>query len=402
MSRPAFDVSADQARRIALGAQGFADKRPTGAVDRRHGRRAVDRMGLIQIDSVNVVVRSQELPLFARLGHHPRDLVERMSAAGDLFEYWGHEASHLPVALHPLLRWRMDDARVGRGTWGRIAAVAREQPALIEHVLGQVRDRPITIGMLQGGGDRGSGMWSWSPGKIALEYLFWSGQVTARRGRNFERWYDLPKRSLPAEILAAPTPEPSQAKKDLLVLGARSHGVGTARDLADYFRLNIPESRPLLAELVDEGRLQAVRVQGWKDPAYVHPEARVPRWIRGRALLSPFDPVVWERARAERIFGFRYRIEIYVPKDKRVHGYYVLPFMLDGELVARVDLKADRKAGVLRVQSAHGEDAIEVDRVCTELAAELAELATFLALANGVEVAGGGDLAQDLARQVAG
>lgn len=394
-ARP-HDLTLDQARRIALGAQGFADPRPTATVDRRHGRRVLDQIGLLQIDSVNVVVRSQELPLFARLGPHRRDLIAQMTKRGDLFEYWGHEASHLPVALHPLLRWRMDDAREGRGTWGGVARIAREQPGLVAHVLDQVRERPLTIGMVDGAGERGEGMWAWSPGKVALEYLFWSGQVTARRGTNFERWYDLPERALPASVLDHRTPDPLEAKKQLLMVGARSHGVGTARDLADYFRLNIPESRPLLAELVAEGRLEAVRVQGWDQPAYLHPDVRRPRWIRGRALLSPFDSLVWERTRAERIWAFRYRIEIYVPKLERVHGYYVLPFLLDGELVARVDLKADRQAGVLRVQAAYGEEAIDVSHVATELAAELHELSVFLALPDGVVVEQKGDLAADL------
>jgi uncharacterized protein YcaQ len=361
----------------------------------------IDRIALLQIDSVNVVVRSQELPLFARLGHHRRDLVAQMTRAGDLFEYWGHEASHLSTALHPLLRWRMDDARQGRGTWGRVARIARDQPELVDRVLGQVRERPLTVGMVEGGGARGEGMWAWSPGKVALEYLFWSGLVTARRGANFERWYDLPERALPAAVLERPTPDPRQAKKELLLLGARSHGVGTARDLADYFRLNVPECRPLLDELVAEGRLRPVRVQGWGQPAFLHPGARQPRWVRGRALLSPFDPLVWERSRTERIWGFRYRIEIYVPKPKRVHGYYVLPFLLDGELVARVDLKADRRAGLLLVQSAWAEDAIVVDHVATELAAELVELSIFLGLPNGVVVQPRGDLAADLAGVVA-
>jgi uncharacterized protein YcaQ len=399
-ARP-HDLCRDQARRIALAAQGFAEPRPGGAIDRRHGRRVLQRVGLLQIDSVNVVVRSQELPLFARLGHHPRDLVARMTAAGDLFEYWGHEASHLPVALHPLLRWRMDDARAGRGTWGRVARIAWERPELVAHVFAQVRDRSLTVGMLDGGGARGEGMWAWSPGKVALEYLFWSGQVTARRGPNFERWYDLPDRALPAAVLAAPTPDPREAKKSLLLLGARSHGVGTARDLADYFRLNVPESRPLLAELVAEGRLEAVRVEGWDGLAYLEPTARRPRRIRGRALLSPFDSLIWERARTERVWGFRYRIEIYVPKPKRVHGYYVLPFLLDGDLVARVDLKADRRAGVLRVQAAFAEDRVDIGHVAAELAAELAELATFLGLAEGVAVQPLGDLAPELAAAVA-
>ncbi len=394
-------LSADQARRIALGAQGFAEPRPRGVVDRRHGRRVLERVGVIQIDSVNVIVRSQELPLFARLGDHRRDLIPSMTAAGDLFEYWAHEASHVPVALQPLLRWRMDDARYGIGTWGGVAAVARDEPGLVASVLAQVRERgPLTTSMVEGGGDRSDGMWGWSPGKRALEYLFWSGQITARRGVNFERWYDLPERVLPDAVLGAPTPSPTAARKELLVLAARCHGVGTARDLADYFRLNIPEARSLLAELVAEGRLQPAEVAGWGERAYLHPEARRPNNPRGRALLSPFDSLVWERSRTERIFGFRYRIEIYVPAAKRVHGYYVLPFLLDGHLVARVDLKADRKAGVLLVQAAHGEDHVLDDRgrtarVAEELAAELASLARFLGL-DGVEVRSVGDLAPAL------
>jgi hypothetical protein len=383
-------LSADQARRIALGAQGFADRAPAGAVDRRHGRRVLDRVGLIQIDSVNVVVRSQELPLFARLGPHRRDLIPAMTQRGDLFEYWAHEASHLPVDLQPLLRWRMDDAREGRGTWKGVAAIRHEDPALVRSVLDQVRERgPLTTSMIEGGGER-------SDGKRALEYLFWSGDITARRGANFERWYDLPERVLPHRVLDVATPSPSAAKKELLVIGARCHGVGTARDLADYFRLNIVESRGLLRELVDEGRLVPAEVRGWKDPAYLHPEARRPNNPKGRALLSPFDSLVWERARTERIWGFRYRIEIYVPKSKRVHGYYVLPFLLDGRLVARVDVKSDRQAGVLRVQGAFAEDGVDEPRVAEELAGELASLAAFLGL-DGVEVMPNGDLAPALA-----
>ena len=398
-------LTADQARRIALAAQGFADRPPTGTVDRRHGRRVLDRVGLIQIDSVNVVCRSQELPLFARLGSHRRDLIPSMTQAGDLFEYWGHEASHLPVALHRLFRWRMDDARDGRGTWNAVAAVRHEEPALVASVLAQVRERgPLTTAMVDGGGDRSDGMWGWSPGKRALEYLFWSGQITARRGPNFERRYAAPEQMLAPEVLDAPTPARPDALKELLVLGARSHGIGTARDLADYFRLNIPESRPLLDELVAEGRLVPADVTGWKDRAYLHPEARRPNNPKGRALLSPFDSLVWERDRTERIWGFRYRIEIYVPKAKRVHGYYVLPFLLDGHLVARVDLKADRQAGALLVRGSFAEDQVRESpartaEVAEELAGELATLATFLGL-DGVEVEPNGDLAAALSAAV--
>jgi uncharacterized protein YcaQ len=339
--------------------------------------------------------------MFARLGDHRRDLIPMMTKGGDVFEYWAHEASHVPVGLQPLLRWRMDDAREGRGTWKGVAAIRHEQPALVRSVLDQVRERgPITTSMIEGGGDRSEGMWGWSPGKRALEYLFWSGDITARRGANFERWYDLPERMLPAEVIEAPTPSPIEAKKELLVLGARSHGVGTARDLADYFRLNIPESRPLLDELVEEGRLIPAEVAGWKDKAYLHPAARRPNNPKGRALLSPFDSLVWERDRTERIWGFRYRIEIYVPKPKRVHGYYVLPFLLDGRLVARVDLKSDRKAGVLLVQGAFGEEGIDPRRVVDELMGELRALAAFLGL-DGVEVKPNGDLAPALGAQAA-
>lgn len=399
---PPRQISAGTARRIALAAQGFAEPRPEGRVDRRHGRRVFDRVGVVQIDSVNVLVRSQELPLFARLGSHPRTLIPAMTGSGDVFEYWAHEASHVPVGLHPLLRWRMGDAREGVGTWGRIARSARDEAGYVRYVFDQVVDRgPLTIGMLEGAGERSPGMWGWSPGKVALEYLFWSGQVTARRGSNFERWYDLPERALPAAVLDAPTPTRSGALESLLLIAARSHGVGTARDLADYFRLSMTEARPLLAGLAGDGRLEQVQVDGWREPAFLHPDARVPRRVRGRALLSPFDSLIWERTRTERLWGFRYRIEIYVPAHERVHGYYVLPFLLDGDLVARVDLKSDRSTGRLLVRAAHGEDGIDVDHVTAELAAELADLAVFLGLSEGVVVEPKGDLAAALAAVVA-
>jgi uncharacterized protein YcaQ len=247
-------------------------------------------------------------------------------------------------------------------------------------------------------------MWGWSPGKVALEHLFWSGQITATRGPNFERRYDLPERVLPPEVLAAPTPSPADAKRALLERAARHHGVGTAKDLADYFRLNVPESRRLLDDLVATGALVPAEVQGWKDRAYLHPEARRPRRIDARALLSPFDSLIWERARTERIWGFRYRLEIYVPAPKRVHGYYVLPFLLGDELVARVDLKADRKAGALLVRAAHVEPAVLADRprtshVAEHLAAELADVARHLDLRQ-VAVQPEGDLAAALVSAV--
>lgn len=392
----AVRLTNDRARRIALGAQGLTGQRPQGRIDRRHGRRVFDRVTLVQIDSVNVLCRSQELPLFARLGDHPRDLIPRMTAAGELFEFWGHEASHLPVRLHPLLRWRMDDARRGVNVWGHIARIAVERPALVQRVLDQVRDEgPITAGQIHDAGERGEHMWARTPGKAAIEHLFWTGRVTATRGPNFERLYDLPERVLPDEILGQATPSRHDAQKQLLLAAASSHGVGTAGDLADYFRLDRRTARTLLDELVGDQLLLPVEVDGWNQPAYLDPKARQPREPKGRALLSPFDSLVWERSRTERLFGFRYRLEIYVRRHERIHGYYVLPFLLDGRLVARVDLKADRSAGVLLVQAAFAEPDVDVDRVAHELRAELDGLRVFLGL-DGLVIGLRGDLAPAL------
>src|SRR3546814_640962 len=356
-----------EARRIALHAQGFNDPRPTKRADRRHLRRVLDRVGLVQIDSVNVLTRSHELPFLARLGPYPRQaLSDWLWGSGEVFEYWGHEASLLPVELHPLLRWRMEQDHA----WGGVQ-LAAERPELIQALYDAVAERgPVTLGELEHLGDdikRGpatpGNMWNWSVAKKAVELLFWQGQVSALRNpASFGRHYVLPERVVPAEWLAEPTPSSDDAMKSLLLRAARSHGVGTARCLADYHRLNIVTSRRLLAELADDGALRPVEVQGWKQPAYLHPDAKLPRWVRASALLSPFDSLIWERDRTEALFGFRYRIEIYVPEAKRVHGYYVLPFLHDGELVARVDLKADRKAGLLRVRSAHAEPTFNADR----------------------------------------
>lgn len=390
-------ISPAEARRLALAAQGLTRPRPDGRVDRRHGMRVFDHVGVIQIDSVNVLCRSQELPLFARLGAHPRDLIPQLTQSNAIFEYWGHEASHLPVELHAAFRWRMEDARAGIGTWRTVAAVARDEPKLLQRIRDQVTaDGPLTTRDITDGGTRSEGMWGWSPGKRALEYLFWSGQITARRGPNFERIYDLPERMIPATVLDAPTPSRDDAQKSLIMLAARAMGIATTADLADYFRLHGPTTRNLVGELVDEGRLHGVQVDGWRELGYVAGAVRIPRRMPGRALLSPFDSLIWSRDRTERLFGMRYRIEIYVPRPKRVHGYYVLPFLLGDRLVARVDLKADRQAGVLRVQSAHGEPGIDTEHVCAELAAELGELAAFLGLAE-VMAERHGDLAHHLA-----
>ena len=391
------EFSNAQARRLALGAQGFIDPRPAGRVDRRHLRRVIDRMGLIQIDSVNVLVRSQELPLFARLGPHPRTLIDDASRAGELFEYWVHEACHVPVGLHPYLRWQMNSEH----RWKAVAALRHRRPEFIDEVRLRIRDDgPLVAGDLkQRVGPKGT-WWDWDDGKIALEHLFYAGEVAAlRRPNDFAREYDLAHRVIPADILALPTPPEIEARKELLVRAARHHGVATFEDLTDYHRQRNPPCRPLIRELVEEGRLIETSVEGWSKPAYLHPEVVTPRRVNARALLSPFDPVVWNRDRTERLFGFRYRIEIYVPAAKRQYGYYVLPFLLGDELVARVDLKADRDTGRLLVQSAFGEPGIDEERVAVELAAELASMAGWLGLER-VEVVRRGDLADALDRAV--
>ncbi|WP_217922989.1 winged helix-turn-helix domain-containing protein [Miltoncostaea oceani] len=400
MPPPRTEISAAQARRIALRAQGFGPPRPPGRIDRRHARRVLDRVGLIQIDSVNVLVRSQELPLFARLGPHPRDLLPRMAADGELFEFWCHEASLLPVAMWPLMGWRM--ARAEELMWAGTAAVAREDPGYVAAVLDEVRARgPITAGELSDPGDPVPGMWGRSPGKRALEHLFWRGEVSARRRpSDFARVYDLTERIIPEHIRALPVPGEEEAVRQLLLSAARSLGVATARDLCDYHRLNVPRTRPRVAELAEDGRLWPVTVRGWDAPAFLHPDAELPRRVRARALLSPFDSLVWDRARTERIFGFRYRIGIYTPAHRREHGYYVLPFLLGDDLVARVDLKADRAAGTLRVPEAHAEPGHATADVADALAAELVDMARWLGL-RGIDVAGRGDLAPALSAAVA-
>lgn len=375
-TRPVTEISLAQARRIALGAQGFNNARPTGRIDRRHLRKVLDHIGLIQIDSVNVLVRSQELPLFARLGPHPRTLITDATQAGELFEYWVHEACHVPVEQRPLYGWMM----TGHPRWKAMRRSAAERPELIQSVLDRLRaEGPLVASDLQMH-DRPKGQWwDWDDGKFALEHLFRLGEVAAtRRPNDFARMYDLAERVIPADVLNAPTPTEHEAKKELLVLAASYFGVGTAADLADYHRL--AHTRPHLAELVEEGRLIATRVEGWKHQAYLHPDAKRPRRIIARAVLSPFDPVVWFRDRAERLFGFHYRIEIYTPEPKRQFGYYVLPFLLGDELVGRVDLKADRKAGKLLVQGAYGEPGIAEAHVAEELADELKLMAGWLGL----------------------
>ena len=386
-------LSIDEARRIALTAQGFASPRPAAAIDRRHARKFFDHVGLIQVDSVNVLVRSQELPLFARLGPHRRDLLPSMIDHGELFEYWGHMASLMPVELQPWHRFKM--ARAHQWTGLRFD----DKPGYLDAVLKEVADRgPLLASELTGAGRKNGPWWGWTDGKRALEALFWQGLLSARRRANtFEREYDLTERILPAHILALPTPTEADSRRFLLERGARYHGVGTARDLMDYFRLSISTSRPHLHELVEQGDLIPVRVEGWKEQAYLHSQARLPRRVDARALLSPFDPVVWERKRIQQLFGFDYRIEIYTPAPNRRFGYYVLPFLLGDELVARADLKADRQRSALMCHGAYGELGREPSSIAPALLAELRLMAGWLGLER-VEIGSRGDLAPALKR----
>jgi uncharacterized protein YcaQ len=391
------------ARRVALAAQGFADPPPSGPVTRRHLRRVLSRTNLLQIDSVNVFQRAHYLPAFSRLGSYDMGLVDRMAYAGgpearELFEYWGHEASLLPVGLQPLLRWRMERARNLEEGWGGTLATMRDRPEFVAEVLAMVSELgPVSAGDLREGERRKGTWWSWDQTKMALEFLFWAGEVATAGRRSFERLYDLPERVLPAAVLAAPTPSREEAQRELMRLSARAHGVGTEKDLRDYFRMRPQHGREAIAALVDAGELLPVRVDGWTPPAYLWPGAAVPRRVTRSALLSPFDPLVWERARTERLFGFPYRIEIYVPAPKRVYGYYVLPFLHDEQLRARVDLKADRKAGALRVLASWLEPGNEPVAVATALAGALRRAAEWQGL-DEVVVEPRGDLATVLAK----
>ena len=403
-------LSLAQARRIALAAQGFGRRLANGQVDGeragwRRMRGAIEQMGLLQIDSVNVLARSHYLPVFSRVGAYDQarlDLKTFHPRRRALFEYWAHEASLLPMATQPLLRWRMERAAKGQGIYKGYVTFARERKAYIREVLAEIADRgALAARELSDPGTRSKAMWARNKGKTALEFLFWSGQVTAATRRNFERVYDLTERVIPADILALPTPAEEDAQRELLRIAARAHGVATESDLRDYFRLPTTACKRHLEELVEAGDLLPAQVEGWRQTAYLAPDAKLPRWVRGAALLSPFDPLIWERARTERLFGFRYRIEIYTPAPKRKHGYYVLPFLLDERLVARVDLKADRAAATLRAKAIHGEPEIDKDEVAAALAPELRRMADWLGL-DRVSIGRRGDLGPALRRHMKG
>ena len=362
--------------------------------------KTIERLGVIQIDSVNVVSRTHYLPLFSRLGAYPREVLEKLAWGKKpaLFEYWAHEASLLPLRLQPLLRWRMEDARGGVGIWGSVARALRERPEAMERILDDIRRHgPMAASAIEHGERGEGGWWGWSDAKRAVEGLFWIGELTtATRRTTFERVYGLPEKVLPKAIWEAPTPDRADAQRDLVRIAARAQGVATEQDLRDYFRMGVAETKARIGELVEGGELEPVTVKGWAQPAYLGPKARIPRKVKARALLSPFDNLIWFRPRTERLFGVKVRLEIYTPAEKRTHGYYVLPFLQDEAITARVDLKADRKAGVLIVQSAHAEPDAD-DETPEALAGELRLMAGWLGL-EGVQVVRKGDLAAALAR----
>lgn len=390
-----------EARRIALKAQmspgaSRGSSPPTAAAITR----LVRRLGLLQIDSVNVLSRAHYLPVFSRLGPYDRALLDRLTYGGRgrvFFEYWAHEASFLPIELYPLFRWRMEDARHGRGIYGSLARFAREEPHYIARALEAVRSRgPLAARDLPDPGKRIAGWWGWSPGKIALEYLFWTGEVTAATRHNFERFYDLPDRVLPSHLLNAPAMTRADAIRRLMFSSAKALGIGTLGDLRDYFRLPLLDAKRAVSELLEEGMLEEAAVEGWRSPALVIAGAPVPRSTPAcRSLLSPFDPLIWERTRTERLFRFSYRLEIYTPAHKRRYGYYVLPFLSGDRFTARLCLKADRQRSLLRVNAAHAEPGAELGETAAALGDELRALATFLDL-SAVAVGRRGNLARAL------
>ena len=377
-------LSLPEARRIALAAQGFAAPPSQRPVDSRAITATVQRLGALQIDSVNVLVRAHYLPLFARLGSYPRELLDRLAYGGGrraLFEYWGHECSLLPLDSWPLFRWRMELAEKGVGIYRSLARLAREKPRLVARVEQEIRERgPLAAGDLADRPRASGGWWGWSEHKQALEFLFWSGRVATASRRNFERVYDVVDRVIPEKLRKLPPRDRATQQRELVRRAAAALAVGTARDLSLYFRLPLADARVRIAELVEEGLLREVKVEGWKQPAYLARGARLPAAVDAAALLSPFDSLVWDRARIERLFGFHYRISLYTPANLRVHGYYVLPFLLGDRLVARVDLKSDRAARALLLRSLHFEAGVRRADVVPRLKERLAEMAAWLDL----------------------
>jgi uncharacterized protein YcaQ len=396
---PVRSISQRQARALALGAQGLLDPENTTAPrDRRHLRRAMGHLGVLQIDAVNAVARSHHLVLRARLGAHDESLLHRSAFKHrELFEYWGHEACFIPIEDHRLYRWRMQRALNGE-VWKGIRKFAAERSHYLGTVLTELDERgPLSAGQFSEGSERRGTWWGWSDSKLALEWLFWIGEVTTHHREGFTRVYDRTERVIPSPILDEPTPTEADAQRTLLERAAGHLGIATTSDLADYHRLKMGPARDRVRELVEAGTLEEVSVAGWHEPGYITAGATMPRRRSRSVLLSPFDPVVWCRPRAERIFDFEYRLEIYTPKAKRRYGYYVLPFLHDNALRARLDVRADRAAGVLTVPGAYEEPDAMQDEALDHLAVELRRLAQWLGLPR-VEIGDRGTLSTRLAK----
>ena len=403
---PPVSLSKAQARRIALVAQGFRDPRHTVATMRTFSR-TLARTGVLQVDSVNVLVRAHYMPLFSRMGPYDVELLKRASeqAPRRMVEYWAHVQAFMPVDLWPVMHHRREAYRTSP-RWHTWMQANQELAARLHE---QVADRgPSTARDLEEGprGPKVDWGWNWSEARKGLDYLYLVGDLAiAGRNAQFEPVYDLAERVLPAAVLRAPVPSEGEATKELVRRAARSHGVATTRCLTDYYRLQLVKgagtkaAQAAVDELVEEGELLPATIEGWRRPAYLHRDAALPRKVDARALLSPFDPVVWERERTEHVFDFHYRIEIYVPEPKRQFGYYVLPFLLGDQIVGRVDLKADRQSGTLVVKAAYAEPGAPPE-TAAELAAELRDLAGWLGL-DDVVVADRGDLSAPLSAELA-
>jgi uncharacterized protein YcaQ len=394
-------LSASQARRIALAAQGLAGPRPQRPVTRRAFRALARRLAVLQLDSVNVMVRTHYMPTFSRLGGYASALLESEAwgKRPSLFEYWGHQACLMPVDMQPLFRWRMRGSRRKDESKTAHARLEAKRPGYIDWVLQEIGRRgPVTGGDFADEGPRKSGWWEWSDGKIALEWLFWTGRVAIKTRRGFERVYDLTERVLPPEVLNAPTPSEAEAKRELVRIAVAALGIATAADVADYFMLLQADVRAAAKDLVEAGALEPVSVKGW-GPAWLAAGAWLPRRASAAALLSPFDNLIFNRGRTERLFGLRYRIGLYTPADQRHHGYYVYPFLMDERIAAQVDLKADRAAGRLLVQAAHLEAGAAEDETAERLAGELRLLAAWQGLPD-IAVSKKGGLAAALCKKI--
>jgi uncharacterized protein len=394
-------LSLTEARRIALFAQGFQGQARETKPTWTKIARTVDDLQLLQIDSVNVLVRSHYLPLYARLGDYDRAGLDKRSfdnAHRQFFECWAHEASIVPLALHPLMRWRMERAKRGDGIYSHLDKFGKDNRSFLKSTLSHIaKNGPIRGADVPGGGKSQGSWWGWSKGKLALETLFDQGLVTAATRQGFERLYDVPERVIPSDILERPTPSEADTFRALVEKSATALGIGTESDLRDYFRLPITEARKALAENIEAGVLRAVAVEGWKHKAYLHAKAKLPKSAGATALLSPFDPLVWNRDRAERLFNFHYRIELYTPEEKRKFGYYVLPMLHGEQLIGRFCLKADRATSTLKVNASYHENGVEAANIAPAAREELQRMAKWLGLEQ-VAINKSGNLAQKLRR----